>query len=227
MRIVWKWNARSFDSSFDRLLGCSVARLLGCSFARPVGFVDILSVRLVVGLIDRRSIGRLVRRSLVWSVGRLCVTYAFIVNPKVPLSKWSSNSRERLNSRHNVYFVVFCSRTSLEDIEDEDEIEEYESEDETDKGKQVRTTIMLQRQILISRERETLRWLFRRLCAVKVTTGNDNGLLSSKEVAMATKPVPFTKHLWTQSGVWRWEGTRGEGGFWQVKSLHWLNFNLA
>ena len=173
MRIVWKWNARSFDSSFDRLLGCSVARLLGCSvarllgcsFARPVGFVDILSVRLVVGLIDRRSIGRLVRRSLVWSVGRLCVTYAFIVNPKVPLSKWSSNSRERLNSRHNVYFVVFCSRTSLEDIEDEDEIEEYESEDETDKGKQVRTTIMLQRQILISRrERDTSMIISKAVC---------------------------------------------------------------
>ena len=47
--------------------------------------------------------------------------------------------------------MVFSSRTSLEDIEDEDEIEEYESEDETDKGKQVRTTIILQRQILTSR----------------------------------------------------------------------------
>ena len=34
MRIIWKWNARSFDSSFDRLLVCSVARLLGCSVAR-------------------------------------------------------------------------------------------------------------------------------------------------------------------------------------------------
>ena len=61
----------------------------------------------------------------------------------MPLSKYSSNSRERLNSGQNFYFFVFCSRTSLEDIEDEDEIEEYESEDETDKGKQVRTTIML------------------------------------------------------------------------------------
>ena len=82
MRIVWKWNARSFDSSFDRLLGCSVARLLGCSvarllgcsFARPVGFVDILSVRLVVGLIDRRSIGSSVPRLIGWSfVRHLCL----------------------------------------------------------------------------------------------------------------------------------------------------------
>lgn len=49
--------------------------------------------------------------------------------------KWFLNLRERLNLRYNVYFVVFCSCMSFEDIEDEDEIEEYESEDERDKVK--------------------------------------------------------------------------------------------
>ena len=173
MRIVWKWNARSFDSSFDRLLGCSVARLLGCSVARLLGYSFRASGRFCWYFVrssgrwfDRPSVDRSFgSSSLVWSVDRLCVTYAFIVNLKVPLSKWSSNSRERLNSRQNVYFVVFCSRTSLEDIEDEDEIEEYESEDETDKGKQVRTTIILQRQILISRrERDTSMIISKAVC---------------------------------------------------------------
>lgn len=62
--------------------------------------------------------------------------------------------KRKVKFKANFYFFVFCSRTSLEDIEDEDEIEEYESEGETDKGKQVRTTIMLDK---FSPHEETLR----------------------------------------------------------------------
>lgn len=43
-------------------------------------------------------------------------------------------------TRSNVrLFVNISSRTSLEDIEDEEEIEEYESEDDTDIEKKVGT----------------------------------------------------------------------------------------
>ena len=41
-------------------------------------------------------------------------------------------------ARSNVcFFINICRRTSLEDIEDEEEIEEYDSEDNTDIEKKV------------------------------------------------------------------------------------------
>ena len=44
--------------------------------------------------------------------------------------------------RTNVWFFInICSRTSLEDIEDEEKIEEYESEDNTDIEKKVKRVL--------------------------------------------------------------------------------------
>lgn len=57
------------------------------------------------------------------------------------------------NSRQNVCFLLFFSRTSLEDIEDEDDIEEYESEDDTVMEKKVRTTTP-KRQIVRKEKKE-------------------------------------------------------------------------
>ena len=87
MRIVWKWNARSFDSSFDRLLGCSVARLLGCSVARLLGYSFRASGRFCWYFVrssgrwfDRpsvdRSFGSSVPRLIGWSfVRHLCLHF--------------------------------------------------------------------------------------------------------------------------------------------------------